>query len=317
MKRQICSLPLVLLMVGCTDGGGSIFDVKFDRLDVQEVNFEEAEADFVFRIENRTPLGFQVDRFDYALAFEQIEWLSGDKPDGLALYADDFSEVSLPVNIVFQDLFDLVQATRGKDTIDFGLDGNFGIRLSQDTILPEREDGDTGAAADSGLAADEEVSNAAVGDVISIPYDAGGDFPALRRPRFSFKRVKVGSFDWTNLVVPIELKLDVDNEHGSSLFFTNFSYDLDIEGVSVASGLVDDLGEVLGASDSDEAGAAGTGVLTLPINVDLAGLGTSVINILSGGGGKLNLGLAATTDVDTPFGVVTLAIDETGDVSVD
>lgn len=312
MKRLICSVPLALLASGCTGGGSSFFNVKFDRLDVKDVDFEQADADFVFRVENRTPLGFRVDRFDYALAFEQIEWLTGDDPDGLALYADDFSEVSLPVNIVFADLYDLVQATRGKDTVDFGLDGNFGIKLSQDTILPSAEDTDTGG--DTGVTADEEVSNAAVGDVINIPYDAGGDFPALRRPRFSFKKIKVGSFDWTNLVVPIELKLDVDNEHASSLFFTNFNYNLDIEGVSVASGLVDDLGEVFGASQ--ETGTASTSVLTLPINVDLAGLGSSVVSILSGGG-KVNIGLGATTDVDTPFGVVTLSIDETGDVSVD
>lgn len=314
MNRMLSLAPLVLLATGCTDGGSAFFNISFNRLDVQDINFDQVETDFVFQVNNRTPLGFQIDNFDYALAFEEIEWLSGADPDGLTLYASDSSEVSLPLTIVFQDIYDVAQATRGEDNIGFGLDGSFGIRLSQETLILEpseaEETGDTGDTA----ASDAEVDNASAGQTIQLPYDAGGDFPALRRPRFSFKKLKVGAIDWASLVAPVTLKLDVENDHASSLFLTNFDYNLSLGGQPVASGLVDDLGEVFGATaDSESAGAT---VLNIPINLDLASLGVTVYNAIVDGG-TLNIGLDASTDVDTPFGVVTLGIDETGDISVE
>lgn len=313
MKRLMTLAPVALLAVGCTDGASSFFDVKFDRLDVQDIDFEHAEADFVFRVNNRTPLGFRIANFDYALAFEQVEWLSGEEAEGLTLYADDYSEISLPLDIGFQAVYDVVQATRGSDNIDFGLDGNFGIKLSEETVILGGDGDDTEAGDTGDTTADEEVANAAVGESIQIPYDAGGDFPALRRPTFAFKKIKVGDFDpFTSAVVPITLKLDVDNEHGSSLFLTNFDYNLSLGGSAVASGLVDDLGEIAGASvDSD-----GQSVLNIPINLDVASLGATVLDAIINNG-QLNIGLDASTDVDTPFGVVTLAIDETGAISVE
>ncbi|MFT4976308.1 MAG: LEA14-like dessication related protein [Myxococcota bacterium] len=306
--------PLVILAAGCTDGGSSFFDIEFDRLDVENIDFQEVEADFVFRVNNRTPLGFRIANFDYALAFEQIEWLSGEEPEGLTLYADDYSEISLPLNIIFQDIYDVVQATRGEDNIDFGLGGNFGIKLSQESIIVGGDDSET---EETGTEAEakEEVANAAVGESVSIPYDADGDFPALRRPRFSFKKLKVGTVDWSNFVAPVTLKLNVENDHASSLFLTNFDYNLSLGGSAVASGLVDDLGEVLGASLAED-GVGGAAVLSIPINLDLGSLGSTVYDAILGGG-NLAIGLDASTDVDTPFGVVTLSIDETGDISVE
>lgn len=315
MIRWTHLAPLMLLTMGCTDGASAFFDIEFDRLDVQNIDFERVETDFVFRVSNQTPLGFQIDSFDYALAFEEIEWLTGEEPEGLTLYASDYSEISLPLNIVFEDIYDVAQATRGQDHIQFGLGGNFGIALSPETILygdgsdsetPE----DTGAT--SGVV-DQEITNAVIGEVIQIPYDTDGDFPALRRPRISFKKIKVGSIDWTSLVAPITLKLNVENDHASSLFLTNFDYDLSLGGNPVASGLVDDLGELVGSADET---TAQTTVVNVPINLDLGSLGVSVYEAIVGGG-NLAIGLGATTDVDTPFGVVTLSIDETGDISVE
>ena len=111
----------------------------------------------------------------------------------------------------------------------------------------------------------------------------------------------------------------MDNEHASNLFFTNFDYELGLDGNTVASGLIDDLGEVVGASSADEASASSIGTLTLPISIDLLNLGTAGVYIYNALVNKepLNIELAAATDVDTPFGVMTLAVDETGSVSIE
>ena len=313
MNRLLILAPAIMLSTGCSEVS-SFFNIEFDRLDVQSIDFQEVDTDFVFRVNNRTPLGFQIANFDYALAFQEIEWLSGADEDGLTLYADDYSEISLPLNIVFEEVYNTAQAVRGEDNIGFGLDGNFGIKLSQETVIFDNGDTEETEETEETAETKEEVTDAAVGDTLQLPFDSVGDFPALRRPNFAFKKIKVGQVDLFNLVAPITLKLDVDNDHASSLFFTDFDYNLSLGGAPVASGLVDDLGEVLGASAVD--GEGGAAVLNIPINLDLAGLGGAVYDAILGGG-TLAIGLDASTDVDTPFGVVTLSIDETGDISVE
>ncbi len=167
---------------------------------------------------------------------------------------------------------------------------------------------DTRAAAGAGCVV------ARCGDVAGD--DADGDFPALRTPKFTFQKIRLADISLST--ASIELDLGVDNEHASNLWFTNFDYGLGLNGATVASGLIDDLGEVAGAS-TGEASAASIGTLTLPIEIDLFSLGSAGVDIYNAlvNNEPLNVDLVAATDVDTPFGVVTLSIDESGDVSID
>jgi len=138
-----------------------------------------------------------------------------------------------------------------------------------------------------------------------IPYSEDGDFPALRTPVFSFERIRAPSVDPLGGVAELEVDLGVDNELGSTLFFQSFDYGLSLGGAPVASGLVPPF-DVPGAT---------TGTLTLPVTVDLFGLGAGVVEAILDGG-AVDVGLDATMDVDTPFGVVPLTIDESGQVSI-
>ena len=139
-----------------------------------------------------------------------------------------------------------------------------------------------------------------------VPYDQDGSFPALRTPKFRFERVRVERFNIVSQEAELAIDLGVDNPHGSTLFFDAFAYDLDLGGDPVATGTIRQLGGVEGATE---------GTLTLPVAIDLVGVGAEVISAISGRG-PLNIGLAANMDVDTPFGVVPLSIDETGNVQV-
>jgi hypothetical protein len=141
--------------------------------------------------------------------------------------------------------------------------------------------------------------------LVHLPYSEAGDFPALRPPQFSFSSVRVPDVDLLAGTADVEVDLAVDNSLGSTLFFDRFDYDLTFDGTPVASGLV---------ADFDAAGAE-TSILTLPVTVDLLSLGAGVVDALVSGG-NIDLGLDATMDVDTPFGVVPLSIDETGSVAV-
>lgn len=263
-----------LLLPGC-DGDLKAYlpDVAFDRLEVNSVTWDAADTNFVFKVDNPNPIDITLASFDYALDFEGEEWLTGDDPDGLTLGAAGSSELSLPVNLVFKDLYDMVQAIRGEDTIDFELAGSFGF-------------------------------NTPIG-LVDIPYDADGGFPALRTPTFAFKALRVGEVGLTSAT--LDLDLDVDNDHASTLDFTSFDYAFSLQGDEVGTGEVEDLGSVDGAT---------TSTLTLPLTIDYGSTGYALYELLIEGSDNVRVGLAADTQVATPFGDVPLSIDESGHVSL-
>ena len=270
MSRTL--LPALVLLSSCNgELAAYLPTVSFNRLDVNDVDWEMADTNFVFTVDNPNPVDVTLASFDYDLAFGGISWASGDDPDGLTLGASGSSEVSLPVSVVFQDLYDMVQATRGEDTIDFELAGSFGF-------------------------------NTPLG-LIELPYDAGGGFPALRTPDFAYDSVTVGDLSFSGATV--NLNLNVDNAHASTLDFTNFAYAVSLEGYDIGEGSLASLGAVDGST---------TGALTLPIEVDFGDAGYALYEALTSS--KINVGLAASTDVDTPFGIVPLALDESGQVRV-
>jgi len=261
-------LPLLLLAsAGCSELDSFLPTVSFDGLALRNINWEQADVDFVFQVDNPNPVRIGLASFSYALALQQTDFLSGDNPDGFFLEPSAGSPLVLPVDLVYENLWGTVQATRGLDAIDFGLSGKMGF--------------DTPAGA------------------VELPYREDGDFPALRTPKVRFKALRVPHVDL--LGADLEVELGVDNAHGSTLFFDRLDFELDLNGSRVASGLIDTF-DVAGDSE---------GTLVLPLSLGVLDLGASLLNSLINAE-PLDLGMSATVDVQTPFGVVPLTIDQTG-----
>jgi LEA14-like dessication related protein len=270
--------------------------IAFDGLQVNNVSFQDVDTEFVFAIDNPNPVGIDIEDFSYSLSFADISWLDGDNPDGLLLGASGESKVSLPTHIVFSELYDMVQATRGMDHIPFGLAGDFGLKLDSNTLVTEETD----TTADSDA------------EVWYLPYDADGDFPALRKPSISLKKLRVRNLSWSE--INLDLVMYVDNDHASNLIFNRFSYDLNLGGNSVISGLVDDLAETVHGEEVEE--GSRNKRIRLPITIDSVSAISSLWSVLQNGQ-RLRADFSAVTDVDTPFGLMELNIDETGDVDVE
>lgn len=268
-------LPLLFVLTGCEALGDFAPRVNFDRLDVDEIDFEHIAADFVFRVDNPNPIGFRLARFSYDLALQDISLLAGDQPGGLALPADGSSELRLPASLLWQGVWDLIQAVRGEDEVDFGLGGSFGF------------DSDLGP--------------------IDIPYQADGRFPALRTPRIDLSRLRVDQVDLIRGTATVALDLNVDNDHRSNLSFESGNYRLRLGDRQVASGLLPRLGAIEGAS---------AGVLSVPLTIDLVQAGGGIVDLLTQGG-RVQAGFDALIDVDTPFGLVPLTVDERGQIAVE
>ena len=270
--------------------------IAFDGLQVNHVSFQEVDTEFVFAIDNPNPVGIDIEDFSYSLSFADVSWLDGDNPDGLLLDASGESKVSLPTNIVFSELYDMVQATRGLDHVPFGLAGDFGLRLDSNTLVTS----------------ENQQSDESDAEIWYLPYDADGDFPALRTPNISLKKLRVRNLSWSE--INLDLVMDVDNDHASNLIFNRFSYDLNLGGNSVISGLVDDLAETVHGEDIEE--GSRNKRIRLPITIDSVSVIGSLWNVLQNGQ-RLQADFSAVTDVDTPFGLMELNIDETGNLDVE
>lgn len=262
---------LVALLPACTgDFSEFIPTVKFKELSLNTIDFDAIDVDFVFDVDNPNPVGVPLERFAYALAFEGIEILSGDDPNGLELVADGTSQLALPVTLDFEGIYETVQATRGLDYVGFGLQGSFGF------------DTDIGP--------------------VDIAYDEDGSFPAVRTPKIQLGQLRLDSADTSR--ARFELDLDVDNDHGSTLDFSNLDFQVSLFGAQVGVGGMDEVGSVEGATSS---------TLTLPFDVDYWDAADAVAAAFAGE--PVEVDLAATVDVDTPFGVLPLTIDESGNVT--
>jgi LEA14-like dessication related protein len=270
-------VPLLGSSVGCAELEAFLPTVNFDTMRVRDIDFERAEVDFVFQVDNPNPVQVSLSSFSYGLGLEGIELLDGDDADGFTLDAAGASELSLPVSLAWDDAWSAVQATRGLDQVNFGLDGHFGF----ETPLGEAR----------------------------LPYAEQGDFPAVRRPQFAWKKLRVDRFDLLNQTATLALDLDVDNAHGSKLDFERLRYRVSFAGQRVANGN-------LPAFDVEGATAR---TITLPLTVDLLSVGSEVVDAIRDRR-PLDVGLDADVDVVLPFldqPVLPLHIDQSGRVSVE
>lgn len=275
--RLLVSAAALLFATGCAELQQFLPTVTFDTLRVNDIDFERADVDFVFQVDNPNPVQVSLASFDYGLGLEGIELLTGDDADGFVLDAAGASELSLPIELGWDDAWSAVQATRGLDTVQFGLDGHFGF----DTPL--------------GLA--------------ELPYAENGSFPAVRRPTFAYKKLRVQGLDLLTQEATLALDLDVDNAHASKLDFANLKYKVKMGGTRVATGTFEGFA-VDGATAK---------TITLPLTVDLLNVGSEVVDAIANRR-RLNLGFVGDVDVAVPFledTVLPLHLDEDGQITVE
>ena len=264
---------LLLLLTACGIDLSMVTPVvRFDRMDVRSVDFEHIDTDFVFAVDNPNPVGAPVDRFDYSFSLMGVEILYGDDPNGLELVAGGSSEVALPVGLDFANLWDAITATRGEDYVAFGLKGGIGV------------DTDVGP--------------------VDVSFDEGGSFPAVRIPKLTLGTIKLDNFDGTNL--DFGLNVDVDNDHGSTLDFADVAFDLELAGINVGQGALEETVSVDGASSK---------TVKLPISINVFDAAEAAADILAGN--PVNVKLDLSSNVDTPFGLLPLHVDQTGNVRIE
>jgi len=280
---RLAALLAALSLVGCAQLGalGDALEpytpkVSFQEMALQSIDFSGIAVDLIFRIDNPNPLSVKLDSFSYAFGLEGVEFLKGTNDDGIALEARGASQMSLPLSLRYQDIFDLVGAVSGKDDLGFSFAGDFGFRTP-------------------------------VG-VARVPFREEGRLPVVRPPDVSLEGLRMGRLDI--LAQTATLNLDVGftpKDGGAPLRFAGFDYRVNLGQNQVAAGLVDHVAEAVAANARQ--------VVTIPLNLNLRSLGSAVVDAITRKT-ALDVGLGATLMVGTPFGDIPLSIDESGRLSI-
>lgn len=216
------SVLLWTMLLGCQKLG-SVGDalktrqptISYKRLKTDNIDFSGIDATLVFQIDNPNPVQIALASVDYALQIEGEEVLTGAKDDGLTLAASDTTNLKVPLSLTFDGISSLLDATRGKDELGFGVSGDMGF-------------------------------NTPIGE-LKLPYNAEGSFPVLRAPKVSLKKLRVEELAVLKDSASLALDLDVTNRGGAAISFKDIDYKLSLAGASVASGKLAQLGSIEGS----------------------------------------------------------------------
>jgi hypothetical protein len=135
-----------------------------------------------------------------------------------------------------------------------------------------------------------------------VPLRHEDTLPALRTPQLSLKALRVGAFEPLKNKASLELDVNLHSDQPSAVSFDRFAWKVKLAGNDAASG------------DAEIGPVEGDRLVTLPIRLDLLGLGAAVVEALTDRS-ELKVRLTADATVGTPFGAVPLAIDEVADLT--
>ncbi len=265
-------LAALLLLTGCAklpklgDLQDYLPKVTFKKLDVKDVDFKGATSTFVLNVDNPHPIGLDIPAVNWDLDLGGTDFLNGVKDTPISLAAQDVKPVRVPVDVKWKSIFDVVQATKGKDAVPYAFGGDIKVETP-------------------------------VGP-LKVPFKHEGDLPVIHTPKVSLKGLRVAKLDVLKNTATLELDIGLDSDQGSAIGVDAFDYDIKLSGTKVADGKA-----AISAID-------GSTTATLPMNLKLLELGTTIVNAITKKT-SLDVGLDADASFDTPLGVVPLKINET------
>ena len=142
--------------------------------------------------------------------------------------------------------------------------------------------------------------------ILKIPYNESGTVPVLRAPKIRVAAARVEEFKPLQNRATLAIDLGITHQSERSISLGDFDYKLQFQGVDIADGVLAQVASFDGAGEQ---------TLTLPVNLNLVGMGASIISAISQRE-QVSLHLTGGLSVDTPLGAIPLNIDETANVNL-
>lgn len=136
-----------------------------------------------------------------------------------------------------------------------------------------------------------------------LPFQANGSFPAVRPPSLRFVDIRASLQGLTQVVV--ELDVEGDNPNAVPVSLDGLDYTLQIDSDDVAVGALDTL-----PIDSLD-----RSMFTITTELGVVSLGAAVFGALTGGD-SIDIQLAGNAALNTPLGVIPMALDVFSDQPV-
>lgn len=136
-----------------------------------------------------------------------------------------------------------------------------------------------------------------------IPFNKSGSLPNVRIPEITFSGLQVKKMGLTG--IDLELGLNLVNKNIFGFDIGKLNYDIALAGSQLIKGTTQNLASVP---------AKGTGVIKLPVSLDLSGAIGSLRSIL--GGNSVQATITGDTDLKTPFGPINLPFNTTQEIPI-
>jgi LEA14-like dessication related protein len=179
MRRAL--VPALCLLAGCSlirSLASSSFQkpgLTFKEARLPKIDFNGAELDLVFLVNNPNSMGLDLTKADYALEVEGHQLLAGKPQNGLVIPGGATTEVTFPASFTWNDIAPALEALFGQDQVKYKATGALGI-------------------------------NSPIGP-ITLPLEHEGSFASPKMPKFDVGSPQVTSVSLTGARLSVPLKI--------------------------------------------------------------------------------------------------------------
>jgi LEA14-like dessication related protein len=177
-------------------------DVKLQKVDVTNVDFQGANLEALLMVTNKVPVGITIGKVTWGVSLEGSKLVSGEVANGLTIEGKSSAPVKVPFGLKFEDLFKISQKYKDQDTAPYRLEGTMAI----DTPIGP----------------------------VTIPFHHDGTVPVLKIPEVDLSRVEVRGMNMTG--ADVRLSFHVRNPNNLALGVSSLDYNLNLAGARVAEG---------------------------------------------------------------------------------
>lgn len=177
-------------------------DVKLEKVDVKNVDFQGAQLEALLQVTNKVPVGITIGKATWSVSIDKNRLVGGDLTNGLAIAGKSTAPLTIPFALKFEDLFRIAQKYKDQDTAPYHLEGTLDI-------------------------------DTPVGPV-TIPFHHDGTVPVLKVPEVDLSRVEVRGVNMMG--ADVRLGFHVRNPNNLALAVQSLDYNLTLAGARVAEG---------------------------------------------------------------------------------
>lgn len=177
--------------------------VSIEQTRITDLSLKEATLTFDVRIENPNAVALSMDAYRYDFDVNGLDFIQGEQDRELTIEAETGSTIEIPVQLNYNELYELIGSLKNKDEIPFSFQSDFTFDLP---LIGKK----------------------------SFPLKKEGSFPAVRAPSLSAGNIEVNSLSFSSADLIMNLNVENPNSFGVSL--RDLNYRLNLNGLETVSG---------------------------------------------------------------------------------